>query len=380
MLTASRSIHRRRSAFRLLTLTLAAALGGGACDLPVEEAADPADEVTQPGGDQESQSEGLRLPDVGDLGGLAPALVRAARFNRVKRWAPAIFQDVHPDGSSWGYEHDYITNFNYDGDYNGDNNRDNFAGRPKSAYVYYSSVETSTHWFLGYYFFHPTDKSHDGPNDLEGVILSIRRDGTEFGQLESWFTQSHGDTPPAVNPAGVGSCRWREGQPGSPWFRHVTWGRGQPAVYVEPRGHGVKDCAAGDCGNNDGVLYMYEGGRVETPQYSPDNECGSGRQTFRDTAACGYGLIPLDGADANGNVGFYVKRNEIGVGMMFQEKYVFRAGPAGGEANPPWQWAHHQWLENPAELFGRRIWQHFYNCDLNAQASRSYTHQPYIFN
>ena len=70
------------------------------------------------------------------------------------RFAPIVYQGLGDDPRS-----DYITNFDFDGDWKGDNNWDNLDNRsfPLRAYVYYSVVETNTHYFIHYAFFHPRD-------------------------------------------------------------------------------------------------------------------------------------------------------------------------------------------------------------------------------
>ena len=61
-------------------------------------------------------------------------------------------------------------------------------------------VETCTHWFILYTFFHPRDWSsvwwpwhgHEHENDLEGYVAAVRKDGSRFGRLEAIVTQAHG--------------------------------------------------------------------------------------------------------------------------------------------------------------------------------------------
>ncbi|HEY6400734.1 MAG TPA: hypothetical protein VI479_04965, partial [Blastocatellia bacterium] len=92
--------------------------------------------------------------------------------------APILFQDTEVRGQSQDEGNqasvdqpiqrrgDFITRFDFDGDWNGLNNWANFAKRPISArskdtraraYVYYSVVETETHYFISYCAFHAQD-------------------------------------------------------------------------------------------------------------------------------------------------------------------------------------------------------------------------------
>ena len=58
-------------------------------------------------------------------------------------------------------------------------------------------METSTHWFLVYNFFHPRDYDerciagtcHE--NDNEGLVLTVRKDGSRFGRLQVMETLAH---------------------------------------------------------------------------------------------------------------------------------------------------------------------------------------------
>src|SRR5687768_12342519 len=115
------------------------------------------------------------------LGCISPAnalsaSVPADRAALALRWAPVHYQDTDPTGShALGGAADYISRYDFDGDLDGRNNWDR-AGNgayPLSAHGYYSVVETSTHWFIVFMFFHPRywtdaffDTEHE--NDAEG--------------------------------------------------------------------------------------------------------------------------------------------------------------------------------------------------------------------
>src|SRR5687768_15454817 len=71
------------------------------------------------------------------------------------RWAPVHYQD----SDSSDYDADYLSRVDFDGDWNAQNNwesRDDNVSRLTGA-VYYSVVETSTHWHLIYGYYHPRD-------------------------------------------------------------------------------------------------------------------------------------------------------------------------------------------------------------------------------
>lgn len=82
-------------------------------------------------------------------------------------YAPVIYQGAASD-------QDYITAFDFVGDWTRDNNWKNLPTANLSAHVYYSIIETETHWFIFYSAFHPRvytknpcDESHGcHENDL----------------------------------------------------------------------------------------------------------------------------------------------------------------------------------------------------------------------
>ena len=76
------------------------------------------------------------------------------------RHAPIHHQDVHVSGAhALAGAADYITRVDFDQDDDASNNWDNAgdARFPLSAHAYYAVVETPTHWFITYQFFHPRD-------------------------------------------------------------------------------------------------------------------------------------------------------------------------------------------------------------------------------
>jgi hypothetical protein len=149
-------------------------------------------------------------------------------------WSPMIAQEIWYQPKS-----DMLHRFDYDGDFHGDNNWDNLDKGSSQAYVHYAVSETETHWFLIYNFFHPRDYSdrciagscHE--DDNEGIILTVRKDGTEFGKLEVMETLAHDNIYSYTNESGI-----RNGV-------HDIDGRIEfykdthPIVFVESGGHGI---------------------------------------------------------------------------------------------------------------------------------------------
>jgi hypothetical protein len=108
---------------------------------------------------------------------------------------------VNRDGAhGLGGAADFITSYDFDGDGDASNNWDNASSARASfaAHAYFTVVETSSHWFVTYLFFHPRDWSSrfletEHENDAEGLLLAIARDGTRFGGLRAAVTVSHAD-------------------------------------------------------------------------------------------------------------------------------------------------------------------------------------------
>ncbi|MEU5675400.1 hypothetical protein ABZ749_34970, partial [Micromonospora sp. NPDC047753] len=81
----------------------------------------------------------------------SPADAAVSRAELALRWAPIHYQDVDATGShALSGQSDYVTRVDFDGDLDGRDNWDRTgqAGAALAAHVYYSVVETSTHWYI----------------------------------------------------------------------------------------------------------------------------------------------------------------------------------------------------------------------------------------
>ncbi|WP_186577975.1 hypothetical protein [Aquibacillus kalidii] len=119
-------------------------------------------------------------------------------------WAPQVYQDVRQDrvlGYKYHEAGDHITKANFDNDWDLGNSwdrirdeQDKYGALP--AYAYTSFVETSTHYFLGYQYYHAIDDalipSDRHENDLEDVYLVIKKNGG-YGEFVLMTANSHGD-------------------------------------------------------------------------------------------------------------------------------------------------------------------------------------------
>jgi hypothetical protein len=305
-----------------------------------------------------------------------------------ERWAPTVYQNVA--GSS--VEDDFITRFDFDGDWNAWNNQENLASGSFDlpGAVYYSVIETGTHVFLAYAFFHPYDASlfttqeaaacalHE--NDMEGVVIAVRKDGLEPGDFRLMATEAHnevytfkgeGDSSVVL---GTDHLDGQGGGDSTVYFESD----GSPAAFVEADGHGVgnvframQSSASGaftfggesyDFSGSGGVVYYHDGNPGEVPASV------SGVQLVR------YDLIPLEtlwerrfdrsatgtfcdgpGIDYTGTRGCPLDDLSIAFGgsgsvCLGQNRCL---------ANPPWGWlpddpdlVQGEWFLDPAYVMG----------------------------
>ncbi len=236
------------------------------------------------------------------------------------RWAPVHYQDT----DSSDYDADYLSTVNFDSDWDAKNNwerqDDNLSWL--SGAVYYSVVETGTHWHLVYAFYHPRDwEDFPDPfgqftheNDMEGVLLTVRKDGSEYGVLESMVTVAHSDFY-SYTPPGSPYTNGRESIDGTIIMQNYG-GFSRPTTFQEAKGHGIYRWGGGDLG--DGVVYFPSGGAGEVPSSGNDRSVA-------------YRLVPVF---ASG--GLWANRNNA---LTFASWGTFR-GDNGKDnaANAPWGW------------------------------------------
>ncbi|GAA2366617.1 hypothetical protein Cme02nite_29900 [Catellatospora methionotrophica] len=209
----------------------------------------------------------------------APAGAAVTRAQLALRWAPIHYQDVDATGShALNGRSDYITKVDFDGDLNGRNNWDRTgqAGVSLAAHAYYSVVETGTHWYLTYLFFHPRDWT-DHPffeteheNDGEGVLLVVERDGSDYGLLRAAVTVAHTDFY-SYTPSGSTWTSGREGVDGTLQLQSSPHdGFAHPVTAQEAKGHGLKAYPQYNI-NGDGIVY-YPSTVAETPSSGDDRD------------------------------------------------------------------------------------------------------------
>jgi hypothetical protein len=301
-----------------------------------------------------------------------PAQAAPSRADIALRWAPIHYQDVDTTGGhALAGKSDYITRYDFDGNLNGRDNWDN-AGTNTDAAVYYSVVETSTHYYLTYLFFHPRDwidhpffeTEHE--NDGEGVLEIVEKDGSEYGSLKGAVTVAHSDfysyRPPAGGWTGGGeSIDGTLQLQSSPHdaFQH-------PVTAQERGGHGLKAWPQYDI-DGDGVVYYPSLNVSESPSNANDRDVR-------------YRLI-----DIFADGGLWAQRTNTG---LFASLGTFAGDTSGGcgsgtfscgtnSANAPWGWddgndvpGRGEIATDPARLAAAYF-------TVTGTLSRSYTYNPY---
>ncbi len=194
-------------------------------------------------------------------------------FALVENYAPFVAQETWFEPKA-----DYLARFDYDGNWRGADNWENLASGSSKAFVYYAVMETETHWFLIYNFFHPRDYSdfcvasscHE--NDNEGLILTVRKDSSKFGKLEVMETLAHNNIYSFTNNSAI--KKGVHDIDGKIEFHENT----HPIIFIEAGGHGIFssnyksslfDSTKMEFKQNTGVTYIY-GKKSESPQFSND--------------------------------------------------------------------------------------------------------------
>lgn len=200
-----------------------------------------------------------------------PALAGASAVSDAElayRWAPIHYQD----SAASDYSADYLSPIDFDGDWD---TRNNWENQPRNrdklvGTAYYSVVETETHWFLIYAFFHPRDWKLIGghENDMEGVLEVVRKDGSEYGTLEAMVTVAHSDFY-SYTPPGSPYSDGREDIDGTIIMREHD-GVERPTTFQEAKGHGLYRWNGKDFPGGDGIVYFPSRGDGEVPEGGDD--------------------------------------------------------------------------------------------------------------
>ncbi|WP_125777622.1 hypothetical protein [Antribacter gilvus] len=314
------------------------------------------------------------LAVVGTVLPAAPAQAVASHAQLALRWAPVHHQDVDQTGDhALGGRADYVTRIDFDGDWTARDNWDDAAraGVSFAAVSYYSVVETSTHWYLTYLFFHPRDwvdqpfdSEHE--NDAEGLLLAVEKDGSTYGVLRGAVTVAHTNFY-SYTPSGSTWSSGRESVDGTlNLAASPVDGLAHPVTAQEAKGHGLKAHPQYQI-NGDGVVY-YPSTVSEAPSGPNDRDVR-------------YALVDMLGAD-----GLWSRRADAG---LFASHGAFAGDTSGGcgsgtfggcgtnSANAPWGWddgddlpARGELATDPAKLVAEYF-------TIPGTFSRTYVSNPY---
>jgi len=252
-------------------------------------------------------------------------------------YAPVHYQDT----DDTNYPADFISRVNYDGNWTTTDNWDNLDGGDLSAWVYYSVVESCTHWFIVYAFYHPRDwdddhdKEHE--NDMEGILTIVQKDGSTFGELVGIITVFHLDFFSYI-PLGSPLVAGNEDIDGI-----LSWDivDGIPRIKTiqEAKGHGLKAWSfAGDfhgADYEDGIIYVPSSSTSMVP------ESGNDRRVS-------YQLIDLNAFGNLWTLQIFEAQRERDESSTFATWGTLKGDKGGGcgegrpctsdAANAPWGW------------------------------------------
>ncbi len=336
---------------------------------------------------------------------------RSARDKQIAaQFAPVIYQGLGDQP-----RFDYLTNFDFDGDWKGDNNWVNAGNKTHSlrAYVYYSVLETATHYFVHYAFFHPRDYkgglgkstlvdvlikegirragkdptgladdvalSHE--NDLEGclVVAEKRGNGLRKAVVQYVETMSHNrylKYRPREVQGSVGELVEVKGQ--------------QPLLFAEPKGHGVSSYTNSreqlKKSVNGTLIYSYAG-KAEDPEKRRGDTLGydllAMQETLWQRAQTGesetfaevidYQDVKVSIRQLEGNA-TRVEQSLGKLGAAFRGTIGFK-----NKARAPWGWYDDtekdrplgEWFFDPAAVIAR----HF---NLEQTFAQAYTYHPFF--
>jgi len=284
----------------------------------------------------------------------------ASHQELASHYAPLIYQGV-------ASEQDYITAVDFDGDWIGNNNWQNQPSGDLAAYVYYSVIETETHWFLFYSLFHPRDYTQepcaesDGchENDMESLQLVVAKDGSAWGHPVALETLAHSHIYlyRFDNSVKKGALRVQ---------KRATLEEGHPVVWVETHGHGVY----GQPLRLEPTQIVYrQGATAERPQGLDDEQVS-------------YRLLPIYDT-------LWQHRDEMGPGQAFDRPFSYGGHilPATFDgddygldrANTPWGYdqetdetlSRGDWFLDPARALAS-------HATIKGEFSSHYLYNPYL--
>ncbi|MDX2040803.1 MAG: hypothetical protein SF097_06120 [Acidobacteriota bacterium] len=327
------------------------------------------------------------------------------------RFAPIFYQGLGDNPRS-----DFITNFDFDGDWKGDNNWWNLDNKsfPLKAYIYYSVIETASHYFVHYAFFHPRDYkgglaktalldtlmgeglrragkdptgglandvalSHE--NDLEGCLVVAEKHGGDPNQAVVQFVEAMAHNK---------YLKYCPREASNSACEAIEMDGERARIFIEPKGHGPERYL-GDRNQlknsiNGVMIYRYTG-RAENHDETPGKEIGYDLipiyDTFWQQAQKGENETYGESLDYETRSFFRIlagkppEKSEQKLGVLG----VALRGTVGfkNKSRPPWGWfdanerdrPRGEWFFDPAAVTAR----HF---NLGEAFSTAYVYNPYF--
>lgn len=284
--------------------------------------------------------------------------------------APVHYQDIDPTGShGLNGKADYITAYDFDGDFNAKNNWNNIGEKDikAKAVSYYSVVETPTHYFIIYAFFHPRDWTDifflyyfdEHENDLEGILTVIKKDDSKYGKALGIVTIFHSDFY-SYKSNNSGLTSGNESIDGVLTTENHN-GIKRFKTSAEAKGHGIKAYSDQKPGGNDYVIYYPSKGNSDYPSDIFDRYVS-------------YKLINIFE-----NGGMWDQRFN---NNLFNNTKSFHKSYGSGTANAPWNWDDKNDGSGKGLLAGGIAYYpaHLINTYFNGlnNFSKNYTYNPYL--
>lgn len=247
-------------------------------------------------------------------------------------WSPFIYQ-------AFENIYDVPTRFDFDDDWDGLTTPLPVPGQERVE-IYYHVQESADYVWLTYSVYHPRDtKFYDGgapfgfagdhQNDLEGIRVTVEKNGTVFGQISLLETLQHTTIESTTTPELVNGSH--------------------PAVYIEARGHGIhvgphEDVYSGALlsfsdrvfpgAGGEGLGIWYAGRGAEFPEHGNDRDVS-------------MELIPFEGTIWQQRKNPLTFSDVIWWNGRLIGKHI--RGADGCKANPPWSWPDGPaWFFDPA--------------------------------
>ena len=251
--------------------------------------------------------------------GSIPGLEGSSQYyDLVRHWAPIYWHEAsHMNHTDYQPERgDFLLRIDFDGDWSTDGNwyETYDDSNDFSAWVYYSVVETASHWFIGYYDYHSWDFvpetlrggnidifMHD--NDMEGILLVVKKTNG-YGSLVLMETVAHNEYYQYTHDSSV-----QDGEETIEGYIEMEYFDGSdsyhPHVFVESGGHGIygaKEDRNPLTGGEDGWHTAFPYGHCI--RYVPKGVNETPTTIGNPDVGVGYDLIAIDDVER----GFWYKR------------------------------------------------------------------------